>query len=210
MRVKFTEIKDTVNVMGTFVPNSSLASEIKFRKKEVDEEMNSTYDVKQTHPLYKDGYRIQYTKPGRPKDGERYLYAKTQEEMRKKIEDYLEEYNEEKAGTYGQFAKDLKRIMSIHSISELRKVAADINKNDVKYITYVFKRYVKGGYSLISDDMMISNGIFLFQKGDIIELVMSDTHNPYLEIEFEHPNSTRKYTSIFGQFLSDSDDVDNR
>lgn len=69
------------------------------------------------------------------------------------------------------------------SVSELKRIAEDYNNTDTNFIVTAFRRYVTGKWNLISDETMLANGIMLFQSGDIMELVMLDSHNPYTQIK---------------------------
>lgn len=209
--IKFEDLSQLTDVMKEFIPNSGLDQQTQFKEATVEEEMKNIYRTKESNPHYQNGEIWQYTRLN-PKPGEdTYLYAKTEEDMRKLLEKEVERINENKAGTYLDFAQSLKDAMQLHDYDRFDELAANFNRNDKKYIIYMFKRYVNGtGWKLISDELMISNGIFLFQNGDVLELVMLDTHNPYREYRFDHPKSVQKYTTIFGQFLSDADDNDNR
>jgi hypothetical protein len=57
---------------------------------------------------------------------------------------------------------------------------------------------------------MIANGLFLFQKQDIVELVVISTHNLFNRLQFNHGKTTRPYNSILGHFASDEDGLDSR
>lgn len=211
LQVKFEELTQTNKVLKEFAPGSDLDAQTKFKEAELDEEMKLVHSVKQSNPEYTlGGNRYQYKKKFKDNSGSNYIYAKTLDDMKKLIQNHLEEYNKQKASTYGDFARGLRDAIQLHSEEKLRTLASDFNNNDNKYIMYMFKRYIYGGWKLISNDLMVANGIFLFQKGDTIELVMLDTHNPYREFRFDHGKTNRKYTSIFGNFLADSEDVDNR
>ena len=207
---EFSEIEDLTKVMKEFTPGSGLDSQTEFRKATLEEELKRVSTVKEANPEYKNGNRYQYkkhrNKPGTP----RFIYAKDMEDMQRKIEKYLETWNNERTNTYLDFARDLKDAMQLRDETKLGQIATDYNPHNGKYIIYMFRRYISSNWNLVSNELMLSNGIFLFQKGDVMELVMLDNHNPYREMHFDHGKTTRKYTSIFGNFLSDSDGIDQR
>lgn len=209
--VEFSEMSGLKKVVDTCMPGSGLETQTKFREAELEEEMkNHVWPVKEEHPKYKEGMRWEYQRQGILEAGEEsYIYASTKEELSKKVEKWLETYNARKIVTYQTFAKSLKGIMKTGDISDLRRIAGDMNHSDTRYIVNAFRRYLNRNWNLISNELMVANGIFLFQHNDMLELVMLDTHNPFTRFHWDHGKTRRSFTSIFGHFLDDTQ-VDNR
>lgn len=210
--IAHTDLKDLGVVMNVVAPTSGQDQTIQFRNKEIELECKRVFNVREDHPKYREGYRLQYERKGLLKPGEeRYIYGKTMEDLRPKIEQWVGDYNERRGEACQKLGESLKGIVEKGSERNLHELSLEYTGRNSEYIVKVFTPYISGKWNLVSDDLMLANGIFLFQSGDRYELVMVDTHNPYAEIDWDHGNTRRNYTSILGAFMADDEEgIDER
>lgn len=208
-KTNYGELKELNEVLKVVAPNTSVTKQAEFKTLQVELEVKDIFPTKQNNPEYSNGNIYCYQCNGARQGDDRFLYGKTKEELTGKIEKWVETYNSRAAETYSNFAEDLRSAMVKGTVSALAEIAKTYNSKDQKYIVTAFRRYLNG-WSLISDAGMVSQGLFLFQKGDLIEMVVLDTYNPYSKINWEHANSVRKWTTILGHFKADDEYVDKR
>lgn len=203
------ELTELTDVLKEVAPNTSVTKQAEFKQLEVEAEFQRRYKTPENNPEFGRGNIWAYEKTGSRPDEDHYLYARTEEDLKKQIEKWVETANNRAADTYKNFAEDLKKAMRDGSLQSLVDIAKIYNGYDVKYITRMFRRYLKG-WHLISSDDMIANGLFLFQNRELIEMVVLDTYNPLSKIKWEHGNTVRKYTTVLGHFKADDEYVDKR
>ena len=213
LNIESGNVTKTNEIIERCFPGGTLTTQERNLKLEVESEYNSkrVSTIPENDTSYRAGNRIRYRKSGflRPKE-RAYIDARTEEELKKRIASWINDYNERAANLNAVFANDLRKVLKSGSISGLSTIASNINASDPSFIISAFGRYVSHGWELISDDAAIANGYFLFQKGDLLEEVVLSTHNLFNQIPFDHGKTTRKYTSILGNFIADDQGVDSR
>jgi len=180
---------------------------------EVEEELKSKNvgPINENNKSYAAGNRIRYYKHGFITGNEKpYIDAKNEDELKEKMIQWIIEYNQKSANINTYLAKDLKVALKTKSLDTLQKIASNINHSDPSFIRAAFDRYVTNGWELVSNDLAIANGYFLFQKENLLEMIVLSTHNLFNQIHFDHGKTTRKYTSILGQFAADDQGMDSR
>lgn len=199
------------NVMEKCFPTASVEAQTRLKEATIETEMKSRKPVLENDPDYKLGWRWKYWKKGFIREGEsKVIVAKTEEELKNKIENWVKDYNQRAAETNTLFSKSLKYAMQTKSKTQLEQAAVNFNQSDTSYIESAFGRYINGNWHLISNDLMIENGLFLFQKADVVELVVISTHNIFNRLKFDHGKTTRPYNSVLGYFASDEEGLDSR
>ena len=198
-------------IMEKSFPSASVETQSRIKETTVEEEFKAKVPIPENDIYYKAGYRWRYWKRGFINKGEeKAIIAKTEDQLKEGIAKWVEEVNKRSAEINTLFSKNIKSAIKSKSLSELEEAASNFNQSDTSYIKAAFRRYVSGNWNLISNDLMIANGLFLFQKQDIVELVVISTHNLFNRLQFNHGKTTRPYNSILGHFASDEDGLDSR
>ena len=128
---------------------------------------------------------------------DREVTARTEEELEKKLESYIQELNEARAAETTSFAYDLDRCLRNRDTEELEKVAKNISSKYKKSIYNRFIKYVSQGWMLDKNEVLLANGFLVFSKGTRSEIVLLDNAALNAEIEL------LKGTTILGNKLSD-------
>ena len=127
-----------------------------------------------------------------------YIDAKDADSLRQAVAEWITNHNEKTADINSILVKRLKTIINTRNQDLLSPLARDFNQTDTSYIIKAFSRYVTQGWQLVSDDLMIANGYLLFQKDELLEMVILSSHNIYNRFHFDHGKTTREYNSIMG------------
>ena len=208
-----TDFTKTNEIIERAFPGGTLTTEERNLKLEVEDEFggNNVCKINENDRSYAAGNRYRYYKHGFITDNEKpYIDAKTEGELKEKMAKWIVDYNKKSANINLYLAKDLKKALANKSNDQLDIIAGNLNHSDPSFIVSAFKRYVSDGWELVSNDLAIANGYFLFQKANLLEMVCLSTHNLYNQIHFDHGKTTRKYTSILGQFAADDQGMDSR
>lgn len=114
------------------------------------------------------------------------------------LEKYCEKLEEVKADQFYDFAQQLMNIMQVGGVdsSTVEKTMQSIcgyNKDEVRFLTDHFKRYLNGGWQLLDDPNFINNGVFMFYDNDKVEIVQLTTAALFAMQNYGtkyHPNKT--------------------
>lgn len=130
-------------------------------------------------------------------------YCRGTNDLKTKIEAYVKKLNETASVQVLNFGKDLAKTKSL---KELETLAQNTSKNQRKEIVNNFKKYVLGGWTLVDEDTLLGNGLFIFQKDNRSEIVMIESSKPLHE---EVPLG--KGNTILGNIIRDDEvGADNR
>ena len=212
-QIKYQEYDPTNDVVEKCWPGASATAKERSLKMDVEEELKSgnVRHIAENDSSYRDGNRLRYYKRGFLLLNEKqYIDAKDADSLRQAVAEWITSHNEKTANINSIFVKRLKTIINTRNQDLLSPLARDFNQTDTSYIIKAFSRYVTQGWQLVSDDLMIANGYLLFQKDELLEMVVLSSHNIYNRFHFDHGKTTREYNSIMGQFASDEDGMDGR
>lgn len=165
------------------------------------------------------GYRFYFTRArsitGLPKTDR--IYGKTMAELtedsvnpdgsikKAPFKAYMDLWNKKKADRFKNIAKDLMYAMSIHSLDDFEETVKVVAPRNVDTVMHHFKRYIKCNWKFKENETLNSNGIYLFEKGDKLEIVVLDEENMINgKVKLLHGNS------ILGTYIKDSSITDNR
>lgn len=219
---KENTIENMSDILNESFPNTSITERL--QAKELDYAFMVEHGI---HPIlessdpthYRQGYRFYFTKSRRlsnTKRAER-VYGKTKAELtvdqvqpdgKLKVSpyrQYVNELNAYKAHRFKHFAEDLQHAMSIHSIDDFEATIEAIAPSNTATLKHHFKRYILGGWKFKANDTYNSNGIYLFEKGDRLEVIIIDDEHP-INRYFKFNDNT----SILGSYIPDSNLTDNR
>ena len=117
-------------------------------------------------------------------EGQTEVYFETWNDVENFLKNtYIPRMNEIFADGNKQLAKALEEISEKNysvetSINQLKEIAKDISKNSriQQFVVNTFKKYVCDGWTLISnsENLLVNYGIFAFQKGGLVEMVLLD------------------------------------
>lgn len=216
-------IDETETIVSRVVPNNTFMSQHTLLELDANEEKKKKYPVQDSEPIhrYRPNAKYKYYVPINriPKGLNRnwmyanYIIGNTEEELNQRIEEYVALANEMDTDILPLVADAIVEASATRNTLELQQKLRNISKTNYENIYNQIKRYVNNGWVLLNDDVLIQNGLFLFQKPNsaIVDLVMVDTHALNLPLSFNvdptNKNKDANRTSILGQFLRD-DKVD--
>lgn len=95
--------------------------------------------------------------------------------------------------------------MSIHNMDDFEATVDAIAPHNRKTLLHHFRRYILGGWKFKANELYNTNGIYLFEKGDRLEIIIIDDEQPINQYFKFNGN-----TSILGNYINDSSLTDNR
>ena len=216
---------DNTKKMSRIVPMGTFMTQHKMMELEADKEKHRKLPVLDTDTLhkYRPSAKYKYFIPTSHKPSGlnpkwmygNYLIGDTEEEINNRIDEYVRLANESDSDILPLLAEAITNAITTRDILELKQQLKGIAPICHETIYIQIKNYIKNGWTLLNDEVLISQGMFLFQKTGtgLIDCVMFDTHALNLSLPFNSdPNNKNKdpnRTSILGQFLRD-DKVDPR
>lgn len=164
--------------------------------------------------INKDTGRVRKVQPGTPwaesgnefyfhkdrivvKDGQSVVLAKNEEDLRAKVEAYIKELNEVRQVETALLAKNLRLVMRTRDIEGLEKISNAISTQFGKTIYNRFYKYVKQGWSLNMNEVLLANNILVFTRGSRSEVVILDNGDLNSDIKLT------KGTTILGNKIAD-------
>lgn len=176
------EMQHVFKIWNQYLPAISITSSITVQRKtrEFDRiKENEEYQIlKPGDPKYEEGYRFAFRKVGL---GNKTEYFETEEKLDEAILKYLKDLQDKKA----QEVLDLGNLIdeAIKEGKELDHFIGNIPEQHRPFVKDQFKRYVKDeGWSLWNNPALISSGIFIFERGGLIEIISltnTSLHNQY-------------------------------
>lgn len=177
------QIEDVFKKWSEYFPGLSITASINVQRKTKEFERikkNEEYQkLNSTHPKYKDGYRFAFRKVGLGKG--RIEYYKTEEDLDRDILRYLEDLQKHRAQEVLDFGNLLDETIKEHK--DLDFFVGNIPEAHRPFVKDQFKKYVEqNGWSLRNNPALISAGIFIFDRGNLTEIVALTNvslHNQY-------------------------------
>ena len=124
------------------------------------------------------------------------IYAKDEDDLETKLKAYVQRVQDKKDNELFSLAATIRHALSGEtSIEEFIKNYNISNRN---FLETQFGRYIKEGWELVSNDVMIANGFFLFRHDGRSELVIVTNLGVHEEVKLE------KGTTLLGQSLENT------
>ena len=174
--------------------------------------------VKVGTDAYQKGYRYYFYKKGRITGFGRDIpvYGKTIAELtedvivdgktkKSPLKEYVEQINARKHQRFLDFGRDLKHAIQDRSEDEFRNTIDYVAPGNTDTLIFTFKRYIQNGWTFQENEKLNANGIYLFVKGDKLEIVVIDEGHQ-INKEVKLPLGT----SILGSFIRDGSLTDTR
>ncbi len=192
-----SNLKPSNDILKTIFPETDLANthikqfeaSIEYYKKKP----NFIHELKNPDSNeYKRGNRFVFFKNGLGNKTAEPVYCKTMEEVDEKLKEYVAELEKYKSTELLHFAKNLQKVMATTGMSDdaiYGEWLSAFNDESRTFLIQSFKKYYKNGWSLVQNDDLNSNGIFLFNKNDKMEMVILTEKDPrYLIRLNDHEN----------------------
>lgn len=121
------------------------------------------------------------------------------------LKQYVEQINARKQQRFLDFGKDLKHAIQDTSVQEFENTIDYIAPGNHNTIMHTFKRYIQCGWNFQENEKLNANGIYLFTKGEKLEIVVIDEGHQ-INKEVKLPLGT----SVLGTFVRDGSLTDTR
>ena len=128
---------------------------------------------------YKQGYRFYFVKDGIPNQTKNLVFCKNQEDIDKQIEKYVAEIEKFKSSEMTAFADNLQKVMDTKGLSDNALYGdwlSAFGEEQQQFLIHEFKKYYNNGWNFVKDEALNSNGIFLFNKNDQMDMIIIDSH----------------------------------
>lgn len=221
--IKKEELKtldDTEKIIDRLIPNSTIMKQSKLKELTLDEEETKIFPANDSVKKYNPLAQFQYFLPSnlRPQGLDskwfsgNYLIGKSKEEVKERLEKYIELFNAQSGDVMPSYERAIESGLRTRNLGEFESDLRNLAPVNYKTIYNHLKKYVIEGWSLIDNEALIQNGIFIFQqpRSSRLEIVALDTHKLNLRLKFNtNPNDDkdkdRARTTILGNFLRDSE-----
>ena len=213
-------IDDLDTIMKRIVPQGTFMNQQKLLDLDANVEKNKTVPIQDSDTIhsYRPNAKYKYFIPitRKPSDlDSRWLYGNwlignTKEELNSRIDEYVRLANEMDSEILPLYATAIENAITSRDMIALESELRTLSPTTYKQIYTQLKKYITNRWTLLNDESLIQNGIFIFQKprSAQVEVVMVDTHALNMPLPFNSdPANTNKdsnRTSILGQFLRDS------
>lgn len=118
---------------------------------------------------------------------------------------YFDQVNKKKMDRFNNLAKELMYAMQIHDLDTFEESITTIAPSNTDTLLHHFKRYILCNWKFKENTALNANGIYLFEKGDKLEIVVIDEENLINgKVDLLHGNT------ILGNFVKDSKATDGR
>ena len=106
-------------------------------------------------------------------------YAKTEEQLDQIIADYIDALSSKRSDTCIEYANRIKQVQRGElDINSFADIAPEQHR---EWVTTQFKRYFDEHWTFNEDDILNANGIFIFEKSGVCEIVMI-SENPLANV----------------------------
>ena len=155
-------------------------------------------------PKYESGYRYMFYKNDLPDKSVE--FAKSEEELDEKLRKYAKDVQDYMATEMTHFAKDFFNVMynKGENQSLIDKWLANFSAGQSKYIQNRFRKYYRNGWQLTINDELNNNGIFLFKKNNVIDIVILSSEDLHHVYEITGKHGTANHT-VVGAKLDDNE-----
>lgn len=130
------------------------------------------------------------------------IFAKSNEDLKNKLETYIKKLDEKAAKTWSYIAKEFKTCRTLDDLVKLLKDAGYSGKA-VNVVSKALWKYTKKNWTLVDDPVLISNGCLLFQSGIGSEMIMLEEVKSLYD--YHKFSNHKKGTTIIGNKFSDSE-----
>lgn len=121
---------------------------------------------------YQSGKRFSFRRKGLDN---KLAYAKNEDELRDIITEYIEALSSKRSDTCIEYANRIKEVQQGNlDINSFADIAPEEHR---EWVLNQFKRYFDEHWMFNEDDILNANGIFIFEKGGVCEIVMM-SENP--------------------------------
>ena len=212
------DLNNVSDIMQEIVPDSTIMQQKQLVQLTVEELKDNVFPVseesslKKRHPNAKYSY---YMPLSRKPSGlnkawvhGNYIFGESKEQLYERLEEYVVLANQMGQDVLPQYADIIKTAIRTKDLSEFRSAIRSLSPHNFTTIYTQLQRYISGRWTLLDDETLIQNGIFVFQKPNSsrIEIVALDTHKLDIPLEFKTANGQnvdKKKTTILGNFLHD-------
>lgn len=172
--IVINELREIGNIIAKMFPGSNIVSNQREHSKKTVETLRKDKDF--IKPItdgtndYKDGYRFWFYQQGIPDT--KPIKCKTEEDLNKALEKYINDLNNFLSNQMVNFAKDLGDV--IHTQGEQESLdtwLAAFSDTSKTFLQNQFRKYYKNGWMLTINEELNNNGIFIFKKHDKVEIV---------------------------------------
>lgn len=180
---KLGEIQKVNELIGKLYPSVSKFKQIKRTERQVDFYLKNRRDfVKAFVPRKnnfdderreKMGVKYFFIEEGLP--GEPKVYCTSEEDVIAKLTDYVEKQNKLIEEELEQLGVQLNVAIADGSDEALEKLATSFGEKFKEDFKIQFQKYIKQRWEFIENKDYNSNGIFIFKKGNRVELVLIDS-----------------------------------
>ena len=126
-----------------------------------------TEELLPSHSMYKNGKRFSFKKKGIASG---FVYAKDETELNTIISDYIDALQSKRSEMCIDYANRISEVMrgemKLEELASLAPIEAQ------PWVISQFKRYFNEYWDFKQDDILNANGIFIFEKGGVCEIVM--------------------------------------
>lgn len=212
------DMNEVADIVKEIVPDSTIMQQKQLVQLTVDSIQDSVFPIpadspiKKRYPNAEHSYYMPMNK--KPRDLNKgwvygnYLVANSKEEMKERLEEYVMLANQMGQEVLPQYADAIKTAIRTKNLGDFRSAIRSLSPFNFTTIYTQLQRYITGRWTLLDDETLIQNGIFIFQKPNSgrIEIVTLDTHKLDIPLEFKTANGNnidKKKTTILGNFLQD-------
>lgn len=216
------ELNDVNDIMKEIVQDTTILKQRQLVELDIESERSNIYPVPEDSPIKKHYPNAQYyyyiPTSRKPASIDRnwvysnYLIGSSKEQLIERLGTYIELANAMGQDVLPAYADAINTAIRTKNLADFRNNIRSLSPHNFTPIYTQLKRYITGRWNLINDDVLIQNGIFIFQKPNSarIEIVALDTHKLNIPLKFNtNPNDDKDVdkarTSILGNFLRDSE-----
>lgn len=219
--VQDSTIQELGNVLNELFPETPIAHRLQARDVQYDFMIKyAIRPVPKGTKEYEDGQRFYFTKRASITGNRRNerVYGKTKGELindtldssgkvivKAPYKEYIDLVNKKKANRFQNFAKDLQQAMVNRNLDDFEAVVDSIAPRNRDVLMHHFKRYILGNWKFKANEACNVNGIYLFEKGNRLEIVIVDE-----EQQINKRYDFRYGNSILGSYIRNSTLTDNR
>lgn len=173
------QITEWARQFNQLFPSQSVMKYRENHNRDVDWYFNNkdyTQEILPSDSRYADGYRFTFWKKG---TNRKVAKAKTEEELRGIIEEYIEALSSKRSDTCVDVANRIKSVQQGNL--SLDAFADFVPATQTEWVKTQFKRYFDEHWTFNEDETLNANGIFIFEKGGVCEIV-SISENPLFNV----------------------------
>ena len=194
----FDIIKTIEEPMSKFFPNYELSSKVqrknanfKFYKEKIVQYISSS-DPEAGYGKYRFWNEYKTKDPAKSK----WEYAQTEEELDKKLENYIRSINERRGNELADIAQDIINVQQ--GSMDISDIAKD-NPYKGDFLRRHIEKYIEGEWQFENNPSFISAGLLVFTKNKVLEIVSITNNVTHQTVKLE------KGTNILGSTIANRD-----